>query len=86
MYWYVISLFLVLWPSFSFSVDVLFERKIVDTQNPKDPWIKIVGDLTGDGFTDLIVGGQNGPLVYYSYPDWKKTRIGTDQYHTVVYP
>ena len=31
---------------------------IVDAEGPRDPWGKSVGDINGDGFTDLIVGGS----------------------------
>ena len=35
----------------------------------------MVGDISGDGFTDIVVGGSMGPLVAYTYPGWKKTQI-----------
>jgi hypothetical protein len=35
----------------------------------------MLGDLDGDGQLDIIVAGAKGPLVWYRYPDWKKTEI-----------
>lgn len=35
-----------------------FCRIIVDASGPADPWGKSVGDIDGDGFPDLIVGGH----------------------------
>lgn len=63
--------------------ETLFEHVVVDDGNPRDPWVKISGDLNGDGFDDLILGGQKGPVVWYAYPDWKKMQIGEGGYYTV---
>jgi hypothetical protein len=39
---------------------------------------KMVGDIDGDGFPDLIVGGMpNEKLNWYRYPTWAKTVIAT---------
>jgi acylphosphatase len=63
--------------------DVPFAHRVIDLHGPKDPWIKLLGDVNGDGQLDLIVGGQNGPLVAYLYPDWKKVTIAEGGYSAV---
>lgn len=60
-----------------------FKRIVVDEIPPQNPWIKIVGDLNGDGKPDIIIGGQKGPLVWYRNPDWKKFTIADGGYDTV---
>lgn len=35
-----------------------FKRIIIDDNGPPDPWGKAFGDMDGDGFPDLIVGGH----------------------------
>jgi len=60
-----------------------FDRIVVDRHGPQNPWIKILADLDGDGKQDIVIGGQKGPLVWYRYPDWKKSLIVTGGYNTV---
>ena len=55
----------------------------IDTAAPQNPWAKFSGDLDGDGIADMIIGGQNGPLVWYKYPDWAKHKIADGGYETV---
>jgi hypothetical protein len=55
--------------------DITFVREVIDEQPPRNPWFKIIGDLDGNGRPDLIIGGQNGPLVWYANPGWRKTVI-----------
>ena len=52
-----------------------FTRIVTDTASPAFPWAKQMGDLDGDGFMDLVVGGANGPCVWYQYPTWTKHTI-----------
>jgi len=62
-----------------------FTEKIIDDQAPDYVWMKSLGDVTGDGKTDMLVGGWNsGGMVAYTAPDWNKLvivdslRISTD--------
>ncbi|MBN1290366.1 MAG: VCBS repeat-containing protein [Candidatus Latescibacteria bacterium] len=78
-----IILFFVLIFSPSFAQNIPFNYKIIDSSPPKNPWTKIVGDINCDGFPDIIVGGQKGPLVWYKYPSWSKSIITEGGYNTV---
>ena len=60
-----------------------FNHVILDNAGPKDPWAKIAGDVNGDGFADVVIGGQHGPLVWYAYPSWSKSVITDGGYDTV---
>ena len=55
--------------------EVPFVREIIDERPPDRPWFKMAGDLNGNGRPDIIVGGANGPLVWYAWPDWEKRQI-----------
>lgn len=55
----------------------------VDSSGPQNPWAKIAGDLTGNGQMGIIIGGQNGSLVWYNYPQWDKHLIVEGGYKTV---
>jgi|GEM_PF-923686 len=59
-----------------------FERMTID-DSVKNPWAKIIADIDGDGFPDIIIGGQAGPLVWYRYPHWTKAIIADGGYNTV---
>jgi len=53
-----------------------FIEKIIDDQAPAHLWMKTTGDINGDGKTDILVGGRNeGGIVAYLAPDWKKQTI-----------
>ena len=61
-----------------------FIAHVVDETGPVNPHTKIVGDLDGDGLTDLVVAGQKGPLVWYRAPGWKKYPVADGGYKTVT--
>jgi hypothetical protein len=69
---------LAVWPAISRAADVPFTRITIDAASPADPWMKLVGDFTGDGYFDIMVCGAAGPLVLYAYPDWKKSVLAPD--------
>jgi hypothetical protein len=56
---------------------------VIDAIPPENPWIKIIGDINGDGKPDIVIGGQNGPLVWYENPTWAKHEIAEGGYNTV---
>lgn len=60
-----------------------FKRVEIDPSPPQNPWIKIAGDVNGDGRTDVIIGGSKGPLVWYLNPGWTKTVIAEAGYDSV---
>jgi hypothetical protein len=60
-----------------------FDHVVVDKHGPRDPWAKIIADIDGNGFDDIVIGGRDGPLVWYAYPNWKKTVIAQGGYKTV---
>ena len=55
--------------------DVRFAQITIDPNPPSRPYYKMVGDISGDGFLDIVVGGAKGPLVAYVHPNWEKTHI-----------
>ncbi len=62
--------------------EIPFARIAID-DSVQDPWAKIISDIDRDGFADLVVGGRDGPLVWYRYPDWTKAVIADGGYRTV---
>lgn len=51
-----------------------FDSSVVDAGMAGD--CKMAGDIDGDGKPDLVVGGMPGEgLVWYRWPDWRKTLI-----------
>ena len=74
------------WPGImvliQYGSQVPFKHSIID-DTVKDPWAKILADIDGDGFLDIVVAGGVGPLVWYQYPDWTKAVIADGGYKTV---
>lgn len=53
-----------------------FQQIVIDKGGIKDPWLKTVGDINGDGFIDLVAGGRSsGGLVWYENPNWTEHSI-----------
>lgn len=52
-----------------------FQKVVIDTDSPNDPWMKNIADLNNDSLPDLIVASGNGPIVWYQAPDWTKRTI-----------
>ena len=61
--------------------NISFTHDIVDADGPKDPWIKIIADIDGDLNQDIIIGGHNGPLVWYAFPTLENLLIAKGGYH-----
>lgn len=57
--------------------DIPFIRTVIASDSPSCPCGKALGDLNGDGQPDAIVAGSEGPLVWYSYPDWTPSSLAT---------
>jgi hypothetical protein len=52
---------------------VRFQRVVIDEDGPRDPHVKAVGDINGDGVAEVVVASSaGGPLVWYEHPDWAK--------------
>lgn len=60
-----------------------FFKVTIDPQAPTNPWAKMVSDIDRDGQNDIVIGGQNGPLVWYKAPAWRTFTIAESGYHTV---
>jgi hypothetical protein len=69
--------------SFLFSGEISFKHSFIDDNGPDRPWAKMIGDIDGDGFQDVLIGGNKGPLIWYKYSDWSKTIITDGGYDTV---
>ena len=78
-----IIVLLLLGFSSSSAADITFDHVILDRDGPKDPWAKMIGDIDGDGFVDVVIAGRGGPMVWYAYPTWSKAVIAKGGYKTV---
>jgi hypothetical protein len=63
--------------------EIPFSRAAIDEAGPRDPWIKVLADLDGDGLADAAVGGAKGPLVWYASPHWTRATVAEGGYDTV---
>jgi hypothetical protein len=62
---------------------VSFEHTVIDAAPPKNPYMKAVADLNGDGAQDIVAGGAKGPLVWYAAPRWTRHTIAPGGYESV---
>jgi hypothetical protein len=57
----------------SSSPGMRFEHRVIDPEPPRDPHVKAVGDIDGDGNLDVVVASsEGGSLVWYRNADWAK--------------
>jgi len=55
------------------ACELSFRHVVIDSDNPRDPHCKTLGDIDGDGFIDAIVASSNGEgMFWYEYPRWLK--------------
>jgi hypothetical protein len=66
-----------------YAAALSFERIELDAAPPQNPWVKVAGDLDGDGKADVVIGGSKGPLVWYRNPSWTKSVIVAGGYDSV---
>jgi hypothetical protein len=52
-----------------------YQREVVDAAGPPDPWMKNIARLDADNLPDLIVSGDEGPVVWYQAPGWTRRTI-----------
>ncbi len=57
----------------SSSGNLSFSRTVIDSGFAGD--VKAIGDIDGDGYPDLVIGGP--AMNWYKYPTWAKTTIAT---------
>ena len=54
--------------------DVPFDHVIIDSEGPKDPWAKILGDIDKDGDMDIVGANWSGP--YQPIEMWENKSAG----------
>ncbi|HVR96271.1 MAG TPA: ThuA domain-containing protein [Thermoanaerobaculia bacterium] len=64
------------------AAEISFVHTVIDRASPHDPIGRTLADLDGDGRTDVIVAGREGPLVWYASPGWTRSVIADQGYTT----
>ena len=76
-FWIALTIFMFCVLSWVHAAALQFTKIVIDNNSPVDPWAKRMADLDGDGFMDMIVGGNGSQVVWYKYPTWTKYMIDT---------
>jgi len=63
--------------------DVPFEHVIIDNNAHPKPYCKMVADIDGDRFLDVVAAGARGPVFWYAYPRWSKRQIAAGGWNGV---
>ncbi len=64
-----------------------FRHAIIDSEGPRNPHCKALGDINGDGFLDGLAASSSNlidGLFWYEYPTWRKTRIAQGSFSTAM--
>ncbi len=62
-----------------------FQRRTIDSNNPRNPHCKAIGDINGDGQIDVLAASSSGfteGLFWYKYPSWTKHSIRSGSFST----
>ncbi len=67
------------------STTLSFAHHIIDSNNPRNPHDKAIGDINGDGFIDVLAASSSNfteGLFWYKYPSWTKYSIHFGSFST----
>jgi hypothetical protein len=67
----------------STKTEIPFKHVIIDKNQPAQPYTKIIADVNGDAYPDIIIAGNITPLIWYVFPTWTKHVIAEGGYKTV---
>ncbi|MBI5472803.1 MAG: carbohydrate binding domain-containing protein, partial [Ignavibacteriae bacterium] len=69
----------------SSSSGMSFQQRTIDSNNPRNPHCKAVGDIDGDGFVDVLAASSSDfteGIFWYKYPSWTKYNISGGSFST----